>query len=113
MSLAAARWRRGCRPDEEINSHFSSPPFQYQELLNPNVHKVLSSYDILGGQATFNVLYTTQKFHDDNPKTYKAFYDALAEAEKIIKAERWSPEDLQRNAATNEALIDLFEELFP
>ena len=58
----------------EINSHFSSPPFQYQELQNPNVHKVLSSYDVLGGQATFNVLYTTEKFHDENPKTYKAFY---------------------------------------
>lgn len=72
----------------EINSHFSSPPFQYQALENPNVHKVLSSYDVLGGQATFNVLYTTQKFHDDNPKTYKAFYDALAEAEKIIKADK-------------------------
>lgn len=27
--------------------------------------------------------------------------------------ERWSAQDLQRNAATNEALIDLFEELFP
>lgn len=27
--------------------------------------------------------------------------------------ERWSTEDLQRNAATNEALINLFEELFP
>jgi NitT/TauT family transport system substrate-binding protein len=72
----------------EINSHFSSPPFQYQELENPKVHKVLSSYDILGGPATFNVLYTTQKFHDANPKTYKAFYDALAEAEKIIKADK-------------------------
>ncbi|WP_109512134.1 ABC transporter substrate-binding protein [Pseudomonas ovata] len=72
----------------EINSHFSSPPFQYQALENPNVHKVLSSYDVLGGQATFNVLYTTQKFHDDNPKTYKAFYDALAEAEQIIKADK-------------------------
>lgn len=72
----------------EINSHFSSPPFQYQELENPNVHKVLSSYDVLGGQATFNVLYTTQKFHDENPKTYKAFYDALAEAEQIIKADK-------------------------
>jgi NitT/TauT family transport system substrate-binding protein len=72
----------------EINSHFSSPPFQYQELENPKVHKVLSSYDILGGQATFNVLYTTQKFHDENPKTYKAFYDALAEAEQIIKADK-------------------------
>ncbi|MFJ4247595.1 ABC transporter substrate-binding protein [Pseudomonas sp. NPDC089741] len=72
----------------EINSHFSSPPFQYQALQNPNVHKVLSSYDILGGQATFNVLYTTEKFHDENPKTYKAFYAALAEAEKIIKADK-------------------------
>jgi NitT/TauT family transport system substrate-binding protein len=72
----------------EINSHFSSPPFQYQALQNPNVHKVLSSYDILGGPATFNVLYTTEKFHDENPKTYKAFYDALAEAEKIIKADK-------------------------
>lgn len=72
----------------EINSHFSSPPFQYQALQNPNVHKVLSSYDILGGPATFNVLYTTEKFHDENPKTYKAFYDALAEAEQIIKADK-------------------------
>jgi len=72
----------------EINSHFSSPPFQYQALQNPNVHKVLSSYDVLGGRATFNVLYTTEKFHDENPKTYKAFYDALAEAEKIIKADK-------------------------
>ncbi|MEB0042855.1 ABC transporter substrate-binding protein [Pseudomonas sp. MH10] len=72
----------------ELNAHFSSPPFQYQELENPNVHKVLSSYDVLGGQATFNVLYTTQKFHDENPKTYKAFYDALAEAEQIIKADK-------------------------
>jgi NitT/TauT family transport system substrate-binding protein len=72
----------------EISSHFSSPPFQYQELENPKVHKVLSSYDVLGGQATFNVLYTTEKFHDENPKTYKAFYDALAEAEHIIKADK-------------------------
>lgn len=72
----------------EISAHFSSPPFQYQELDNPKVHKVLSSYDILGGPATFNVLYTTQKFHDDNPKTYQAFYDALAEAAQIIKADK-------------------------
>src|SRR5476649_2903662 len=72
----------------EINAHFSSPPFQYQELENPNVHKVLSSYDVLGGQAPFNVLYTTQKFHDENPKTYKAFYDALAEASQISKADK-------------------------
>jgi len=72
----------------EVTAHFSSPPFQYQELENPKVHKVISSYDILGGPATFNVLYTTEKFHDENPKTYKAFYEALVEAAQIIKADK-------------------------
>lgn len=72
----------------EITAHFSSPPFQYQALENPKVHKLISSYDILGGQATFNVLYATEKFHDENPKTYKAFYDALVETEQIIKADK-------------------------
>ncbi|MBS0348778.1 MAG: ABC transporter substrate-binding protein [Proteobacteria bacterium] len=73
----------------EINAHFSSAPFYYQALeANKNVHKVLSSYDVLGGPATFNVLYTTQKFHDENPKTYKAFYAALDEAAKLVKADK-------------------------
>lgn len=72
----------------EISAHFSSPPFQYQALEHANVHKILSSYDVLGGPATFNVLYTTQKFHDENPKTYCAFYDALAEASQIVKANK-------------------------
>nr|WP_237584647.1 ABC transporter substrate-binding protein [Cronobacter muytjensii] len=72
----------------EITAHFSSPPFQYQALEHSNVHKVLSSYDVLGGKATFNVLYTTQKFHDENPKTCRAFYNALSEAAKIINADK-------------------------
>ncbi len=72
----------------EITAHFSSPPFQYQALEHQNVHKILSSYDVLGGPGTFNVLYTTQKFHDENPKTYRAFYDALKEASDIINANK-------------------------
>ncbi len=72
----------------EITAHFSSPPFQYQALEHANIHKILSSYDVLGGPGTFNLLYTTSKFHDENPKTYRAFFEALAEAEKIIKADK-------------------------
>ncbi len=72
----------------EINTHFSSAPFYYQALENKNVHKVISSYQILGGPATFNVLYTTQKFHDENPKTYKAFYAALVEAAQFVKGNK-------------------------
>ena len=70
----------------EITAHFSSAPFQYQALENPKVRKLLSSYDVLGGPGTMNVLYTTEKFHNQNPKTYRAFYKALEEAEGFVKA---------------------------
>jgi NitT/TauT family transport system substrate-binding protein len=73
----------------EVNSHFSSAPFYYQALqANKAVHKVISSYDILGGPATFNVLYTSTAFHDKNPKTYAAFYAALREAADWINANK-------------------------
>lgn len=78
----------------EINSHFSSAPFYYQALESGKVRKVLSSYDILGGPATFNVLYTTQKFHDENPRTYKAFYAALQEAAQIVRADKSKAADI-------------------
>jgi NitT/TauT family transport system substrate-binding protein len=78
----------------EIDAHFSSAPYYYQALeANKNIHKVLSSYDILGGPATFNVLYTTQKYHDENPKTYKAFYDALVEAAAFVRAHKAAAAD--------------------
>lgn len=69
----------------EVTAHFSSPPFQYQELEHSSIHKILSSYDVLGGPGSFNALYTTQKFHDENPKTYQAFYNALAQAADYVE----------------------------
>lgn len=69
----------------EITGHFGNPPFQEQELAgNPNAHIVLNSYQVLGGPASATVLYATEKFRNDNPKTYKAFIDALAEAAQFI-----------------------------
>jgi len=65
----------------EITAHFGNPPFQDQGLAgNPRAHIVLNSYDVLGGPASATVLYTTEKFRAENPKTYKAFVDALQEA---------------------------------
>lgn len=79
----------------EISTHFSSAPFYYQALAaNPKVRKLISSYDILGGPATFNVLYTTQKFREQNPKTTQAFYNALVEAEQIVKADKAKAADI-------------------
>ena len=71
----------------EINSHFTSPPFQDLELTDPRVHKVLSSYEFTGGQTTFILAWTTVKFYQENPKTYQAFTDALLEAQEFINAQ--------------------------
>ena len=65
----------------EITGHFGNPPFQDQALAgNPNARIVLKSYDVLGGPSSATVLYATEKFRAENPKTYKAFIDALQEA---------------------------------
>jgi NitT/TauT family transport system substrate-binding protein len=69
----------------EITAHFTSAPFMYQQLQDQRVRRVLSSYDVLGGPATFNVLWTTNKFHDQNPKLYRVLLTALDEAMVIIK----------------------------
>ena len=71
----------------EITAHFGNPPFQEQELAgNPNAHIVLSSYDVLGGPSSATVLYATEKYRAENPKTYKAFVAALDEAAQFIAA---------------------------
>jgi len=72
----------------EIDAHFSSPPFQYQQLHRPGVHTVLNSYDVLGGPATFNLVWTTAKFRNENPKLYAAFAKALDESIATINRDK-------------------------
>jgi NitT/TauT family transport system substrate-binding protein len=69
----------------EITAHLTSPPFQYQELEDKRVRRVLSSYDVLGGPGTFNLVWAAKKFRDENPKVYAAFVAALDEAMAFIK----------------------------
>jgi NitT/TauT family transport system substrate-binding protein len=71
----------------EINAHFATPPFQDQVLAaNPNAHIVLSSYEVQGGPSSSTVLYATEKYVKENPKTYRAFLDALAEAAQLASS---------------------------
>ena len=72
----------------EITAHFSSPPFQYQQLEKPGIRTVLNSYDVLGGPATFNVVWTSSKFRNENPKLYDAFVKAMEEATAIINRDK-------------------------
>lgn len=67
-------------PRSEITAHFAAPPYADQELKDPRVHTVLTAQQVLGGPFTVGISYTTQKFHDGNPKTYRAYLAALNEA---------------------------------
>ncbi len=78
-------------PASEITGHFGSPPFQYYELENPGMHTLVNSFKVLGGPATFNLVWTTTKFRNENPKVYGAFLKALDEAtEAINKDKSWA-----------------------
>ncbi|HEY4296057.1 MAG TPA: ABC transporter substrate-binding protein [Paraburkholderia sp.] len=74
--------------NSEISAHFGSPPFQEQELQKPNVHTVLNSYDVLGGKSSFNLVWCTTSFYQENPKLTKAFMDALNESEAWINHDK-------------------------
>src|SRR5690606_6802209 len=75
----------------EITAHFTSPPFQDFELKQPGIHPTVSSYEVLGGPAPFNLVWTTDKFYRENPKVYAAFMAALQEAtDKINNDQNWA-----------------------
>jgi NitT/TauT family transport system substrate-binding protein len=69
-----------------ITAHFTSAPFMYEELGKPGVHRLLDSYTVLGGPATFNVVWTTGRFARNNPKVIQVFTAALRQADSFIAA---------------------------
>ncbi|MBV9114059.1 MAG: ABC transporter substrate-binding protein [Hyphomicrobiales bacterium] len=71
----------------EVDAHFGAPPFQYDELKDARVHKVLDSYEVLGGPHVFNVIWTTTRYHDQNPLVIKALLAALDDAMASIKSD--------------------------
>jgi NitT/TauT family transport system substrate-binding protein len=94
-----------------ITAHFSAPPFTYQEKAK-GLRPVIDNYEILGGPATFNVVWSTKRFRDQNPKTYAAFVAAFQEAtDQINKNKRAAAETYKRMSGTSESIEELIKEL--
>lgn len=75
-----------------IDAHFGIPPYSVYEAKLPGAHVVANSYEILGGPGDLTCLFSSVKFHDENPKAYAAVVAALKEATEIINRDH-------RNAA--------------
>jgi sulfonate transport system substrate-binding protein len=71
-----------------VNAHFATSPFYEAEMKIPGARVLTTSYEILGGRASALVVITTTKFHDANPKIYKAFLAAEKEAIETINKDK-------------------------
>jgi NitT/TauT family transport system substrate-binding protein len=69
----------------DVNCVVALPPYMQQQLEHPNIHVVANSFDLAGGPTTYTVAYTSQRFHDRNPKLYQAVYEALGEATELVR----------------------------
>jgi len=72
----------------EINTVFSVPPFQQQQLEKPGIITVLKSYDVLDGPHTFTLAWTSARFRDRNPVLYRALFAAMQEATDMVNKDR-------------------------
>jgi NitT/TauT family transport system substrate-binding protein len=72
----------------EIVANFSSSPFQYRQMKNPNIRRLLTSTDLFEGGLSFNVIAASAKFRTQNPKLYGVFLSALNEATDFINADK-------------------------
>ena len=77
----------------EITAHFTAAPY-YQQETAAGLHRVLDSDPVLGGPATYSVVWTAKKFIEHNPRTTQVVLAAIDEATEIIKS------DPKRAAAT-------------
>ena len=100
--------------NSEITGHFGSPPFQGYELENPGMHTLLNSYQVLGGPATFNLVWTTSKFRTENPKVYGAFLKALDEATALINKDKgWAADAylrMSKDKAKRETILKILND---
>ena len=90
----------------EIVANFSSPPFQYRQLKDPEIHRIASSEEILGGPASFNVIGATARFRAQNPKLYGAFLAALDEATDFVDKDREKAAEIYLKATNDKTPKD-------
>jgi NitT/TauT family transport system substrate-binding protein len=92
----------------EITCHLSSPPFQYEQLRDPGIHKVFDSYQAAGGPHTFNLTWASEKWAKANPGLVRAFVDALREATDLVNEK---PAEAARLYVTSEKTKSTEEEI--
>jgi len=98
-------------PNSEITAHFGAPPYIFQELERPGLHRVLSNFDVFGGPVSNGILYTTQRFYDANPKVIRALMDAMSEAMTLINTDSQRAAQIYLDVSGEKASVEDIHEI--
>ena len=69
---------------KDISGHFTSPPYNFQELSQEGIYSVVDGTEAFGSEFTFLVAVASQDLYDNNPQAYAAFVMGIAEASDYI-----------------------------
>ena len=75
------------------------------------MRRILNSYDLSGGPASFLVAWATGKFRDENPKTYQAFFNAYKEATDLINANKRVAAEIYVRETKDKSGVDAIEKM--
>ncbi len=90
----------------EITANFSSAPFQYRQMKNPNIRRILTRTELFDEPLSFNVIAATSKFRSENPKLYAAFLAALKEATDFINADKRKGAEIYLKVSGDRSTVD-------
>lgn len=71
----------------EITADFTVPPFSNREM-KAGFKSVIDTFSVLGAPSSTNIIYTTKKFQENNPKLVQAFMAALTEAQSLVAKDK-------------------------
>lgn len=95
----------------EITAHFTNEPFATVERQNPNIHRVFTSFDVFGGPHTTNLVTTSEKFYNNNPRLVSVIIKSLNEADAWITANKRDAALLYLEVTKSKEPVELIEKI--
>jgi NitT/TauT family transport system substrate-binding protein len=94
-----------------VDSYIFAPPFNYQLRERPNVRRIWSSSELTGGAITSLAMWTTSRFREESPQTYRAVIAAVQEAVGLIKSDRRRAAEIFINTENSKVPVDVVAEI--
>jgi len=69
---------------KDITAHFTSPPYNFEELSNEGIKVVVDGTEAFGTEFTFLVAVASNELYENNPQAYAAYVMGIAEASNFI-----------------------------